>query len=233
MSRLAGRFIINEGDATASQIDSAFGTTFTATSAADHGNLAGLLDDDHTQYMKESVYDSDIDGVVDDGAIDGSAERDEVCGTTDLSSSCEINDGVVGRTEIDETLLSIQTHATDCAGSLVCDAGSDGEMCFEIDANDLYVCDGGEADWKRFARSDELPTPHPTFISETATGSGTAWTLSQTPTAASAVSCSLAGFVLGRVGATPAVDEFTVSGTSVTLGLSAAAGDKVICSYTY
>jgi hypothetical protein len=73
----------------------------------------------------------------------------------------------------------------------------------------------------------------PTFISETPTGSGTSWTLSQTPTASTAVTCSLAGYVLTRVGATPADNEFTVSGTSVTLGLSANAGDDVICSYTY
>lgn len=62
-------------------------------------------------------------------------------------SAAEIVTGTVGRTQIDEALLSIQTHATDCT-SVTCDAGSDGEQCFEIDEDALYICDGGEATWK-------------------------------------------------------------------------------------
>jgi len=37
-------------------------------SEIDHGGLAGLGDDDHTQYMKESVYDSGVDGKVNPAA---------------------------------------------------------------------------------------------------------------------------------------------------------------------
>lgn len=37
-----------------------------------------------------------------DAQVDGSAERDEVCGTTDLSASCEINSGVIVEGDLDE-----------------------------------------------------------------------------------------------------------------------------------
>lgn len=47
---LIGRIILKQGTDTIQQVDSAFTTTFTLTAAADHGNLAGLGDDDHTQY---------------------------------------------------------------------------------------------------------------------------------------------------------------------------------------
>lgn len=91
-----------------------------------------------------------LTGTVPDASVDGSAERDEVCDTADLSSACLINASVVGRSEIDETLLSMQTHATDCT-ALTCDAGSDGELCFEQDANTFYVCDGsGTPAWQLF-----------------------------------------------------------------------------------
>ena len=61
--------------------------------------------------------------------------------------SDEIAVGSIGRTQIAESLLSTQTHATDCT-VLTCDAGSDGEQCFEQDANQLWVCDGsGSPAW--------------------------------------------------------------------------------------
>jgi hypothetical protein len=47
---LIGRMIINEGDATALSIESAFTKAFAAATITDHGELAGLGDDDHTQY---------------------------------------------------------------------------------------------------------------------------------------------------------------------------------------
>ena len=48
---LLGRMIIRQGVDTPIQIQSAFEQTFGASQAADHGNLAGLGDDDHTQYV--------------------------------------------------------------------------------------------------------------------------------------------------------------------------------------
>ena len=115
-------------------------TNYLALGAVDGDALAG---DSATAFFDA--------GTLEDARVDGSVERDEVCGTTSLSATCEINTGVVGRSEIDETLLSMQTHATDCT-LLTCDAGSDGEPCFEQDADTYYVCDGsGTPGWKQIA----------------------------------------------------------------------------------
>jgi len=48
---LIGRIIFQKGAGTASAIETVFGTTFSSNVATDHGNLAGLADDDHTQYL--------------------------------------------------------------------------------------------------------------------------------------------------------------------------------------
>jgi len=49
---IIGRIIIQEGEDVPVEIQSAFTQTFTAAQAADHGNLGGLEDDDHTQYAR-------------------------------------------------------------------------------------------------------------------------------------------------------------------------------------
>ncbi len=48
---LVGKIIVEKSDATFTQIESAFQTTFQGSLAQDHGGLAGLSDDDHTQYV--------------------------------------------------------------------------------------------------------------------------------------------------------------------------------------
>ena len=48
---LVGRMLIKQGVDTPFQVQSAFTIQFTASAAADHGNLAGLSDDDHLQYL--------------------------------------------------------------------------------------------------------------------------------------------------------------------------------------
>lgn len=50
-SILVGRLTYQNGAGTASQIDSAFETVFEGSQVTDHGNLAGLANDDHTQYV--------------------------------------------------------------------------------------------------------------------------------------------------------------------------------------
>lgn len=47
---LLGRIIIQQGNDTPIKTEVAWDTTFSASLSADHGNLAGLTDDDHTQY---------------------------------------------------------------------------------------------------------------------------------------------------------------------------------------
>ncbi|KKL63337.1 hypothetical protein LCGC14_2176110, partial [marine sediment metagenome] len=49
-SFLLGRMIFQKSATDATQVDTVFETVFLPTQAADHGNLSGLTDDDHTQY---------------------------------------------------------------------------------------------------------------------------------------------------------------------------------------
>ena len=106
----------------------------------------------------------------DDIAIDatgtvtiGSSSLDNMFITTDSTgdaeltvpgqsiSGSEMTNSTVTRTQIDETLFSIETHATDCT-ALTCDAASDGEPCFEQDANTFYICDGsGTPAWQQIS----------------------------------------------------------------------------------
>ncbi len=50
-SVIAAKFIFQKSSNTATKIESAFGIPFTSSGVTDHGNLAGLTDDDHTQYL--------------------------------------------------------------------------------------------------------------------------------------------------------------------------------------
>lgn len=50
---LVGRIIFKQGTDAPIEVQSAFVQQFTPAQASDHGNLAGLSDDDHTQYAKE------------------------------------------------------------------------------------------------------------------------------------------------------------------------------------
>ncbi len=49
--KLIGRLTFQKSAGTAEEIESVFTTVFTASGVSDHGNLAGLTDDDHTQYL--------------------------------------------------------------------------------------------------------------------------------------------------------------------------------------
>jgi len=58
LGMLLGRFIIKQNVDTPVAVESVFGTTFSTSVVTDHGNLAGLSDDDHTQYLLKSTYDA-------------------------------------------------------------------------------------------------------------------------------------------------------------------------------
>jgi hypothetical protein len=49
--RLIARIIFQKSAASASLVESVWASTFMPTTVGDHGNLAGLTDDDHTQYV--------------------------------------------------------------------------------------------------------------------------------------------------------------------------------------
>jgi len=55
---LIGRIIIKQGVDAPVQVDTAWEAPFTPSQAADHGNLAGLGDDDHTQYHNDARGDA-------------------------------------------------------------------------------------------------------------------------------------------------------------------------------
>ncbi len=52
-SVIASKFIFQKGEDIPAKVETAFGTPFTGSGVTDHGNLAGLGDDDHTQYIKK------------------------------------------------------------------------------------------------------------------------------------------------------------------------------------
>lgn len=58
----------------------------------------------------------------------------------------------ITRTEIDESLFSIQTDASACTANFDCDLTSNGEMCFQQDDHSFYICDGsGSPAWKQIS----------------------------------------------------------------------------------
>lgn len=67
MGALLGRFIIKQGVATAVVVETAWAVDLTGTGAFDHGNLAGLLDDDHTQYWNDERGQDAVDTMIQDG----------------------------------------------------------------------------------------------------------------------------------------------------------------------
>lgn len=58
----------------------------------------------------------------------------------------DIDSSTITRHNIDETQLSMQVSAAGC-GVLVCDAASTGELCFQEDTNDFYICEGSTTTW--------------------------------------------------------------------------------------
>lgn len=59
-SRLLAKIIIREGEATFTEIQSAFDIDFAANPVTDHGDLAGLGDNDHPQYILHSELDQKL-----------------------------------------------------------------------------------------------------------------------------------------------------------------------------
>lgn len=52
--RIIGRLIFQKSGSSAVAIESSFATFFAGSVVSDHGNLAGLTDDDHTQYLQKA-----------------------------------------------------------------------------------------------------------------------------------------------------------------------------------
>lgn len=74
------------------------------------------------------------------------------------------------------------------------------------------------------------PTNHVHVQQETISGTGTSVSLSQTPIADSEV-LFMNLIRLLRVASSPGLNEYTISGAAITLGMSKAAGDSLIADY--
>ncbi len=107
-SVLAGRFTFQKSANTA-EILSAFGTTFSSAGVTDHGNLAGLTNDDHTQYIladgsrdftgQETFTAGIISSTI---AVSGSASFNSFTGigTTSPSATLDIGNRIFGTVDI-------------------------------------------------------------------------------------------------------------------------------------
>ena len=67
--KLIGRFIFQESASTVESIETVFATVFAGSIVTDHGNLAGLGDDDHTQYLLVSGSRNSTGGQTFDGLL--------------------------------------------------------------------------------------------------------------------------------------------------------------------
>lgn len=65
---LIGRILIKQNTDTPIEVQTAFDTIFNSAQATDHGNLAGLGDDDHTQYILHSLATAADDFLVASGS---------------------------------------------------------------------------------------------------------------------------------------------------------------------
>jgi hypothetical protein len=94
---LAARFIFQKSAGTAGEILSAFDTPFSVLGVTDHGNLAGLADDDHTQYLlvagsRAMTGDLNMDGSnIDNGGVIFLKEQAEADGNVAGSGQLWVN----------------------------------------------------------------------------------------------------------------------------------------------
>lgn len=141
-AKLIGRLIFKESDATASEIQTVFTTSFPATAAEDHGNLGGLSDDDHTQYLLRSQFPDSVVKIVEDSIATMSLDsafvgvspiKDAVFGATtakpgycfqepdahfgdDSAGMIEIGDGLIAHGTRDTTY---NTGLLDLGGTMI------------------------------------------------------------------------------------------------------------------
>ena len=116
---IIGRIIIQEGDDTPVLTQTIFTSTFTAALAADHGNLAGLTDDDHDGiYYSETEVNGFITGVRTD--IDNNAtERNNLITANSSLKVDKSGDTMTGDLSLDNSNLEINIDSETSAKSLV------------------------------------------------------------------------------------------------------------------
>jgi hypothetical protein len=115
---VVGRIIIREGEDEPVAVQSAFTMTFTADQAADHGNLGGLGDDDHTHYSLVNgtrAFSGVVGGVTPTSAVHLTTKSYVDTADTTISGHLQTQiDGVGG-----DGVASIVVSGTTLSGSVV------------------------------------------------------------------------------------------------------------------
>lgn len=141
--RLIGRLIFKKSAATATEIQSAFDSTFSPTLTTDHGNLSGLGDDDHVQYGQLATAETvSALWTFNPSGLGGITNYDIAIGDTDGTPTygiARLGDSIIGRT-------SYKTGSIDLDGAMIF-RNVGGPVTGEIDF--VFVESGGTS--TRFA----------------------------------------------------------------------------------
>ncbi len=133
---LAARLVYQEGATASTSISSSFDIVFTGGSVTDHGNLSGLADDDHTQYIladgtralagawdmgsqattNVNIDSGTITGITDlavaDGGTGASSLADLITLTTDTTGNYAAGDGEAGNALTGDSATSFFSSGT-------------------------------------------------------------------------------------------------------------------------
>lgn len=121
---LIGRIIIKQGVTAPVAVQSTFGTTFTASVVTDHGNLTGLGDNDHPQYL---LLDQTAPQTVENGPLQTSYSVAAVTDSFYSSLHSEVtNSGSNSNTT--GHLVGVLGHATDTTGGRHFLVGTEGKV---------------------------------------------------------------------------------------------------------
>ena len=156
---LAAKIIVQEGEANLYTIESAYETTFTPSGAADHGELAGLADKDHSAYLENDGDQMDGDLIIDntsteallvrknsDGgdvlAVDTTNSEVEVTGDALISSQLAVGGGAVGADIIGALTTADDSNVSALAGTLTGGSTVDGAHYYRgLSFDVLMACD--------------------------------------------------------------------------------------------
>ena len=144
---LATRLTFQKSANTAT-IESAFDTLFANAAVSDHGNLAGLTDDDHTQYVKETgtPVNDQIAIFTADRIIEG--DPDFTFDGADVTCTGTMNANLFASSAADlEHYLAAANTTTPTA------AATEGRIAWKQDTNRWALADG--TDWNNNLVSDE------------------------------------------------------------------------------